>query len=173
MPNTVNPNRHFFCANVNLRFTRQALGIIYRLALPVTIFSVIVGLSFWADVDKRIEVTLQMLLVVAALYLIIGQSIPFVGYLTTMDAFVTLTFGLLSVAIGMHFITLLFERKRTSSAYIKRGLLETSYHNSIVNLRHKAARLEKMRADRKEEDSLRAAQGLAPLGHEGELGSFR
>jgi hypothetical protein len=45
------------------------VGVVLRLALPVSVFLMIVGFSFWADVDKRVDVTLQMLLVVAALYL--------------------------------------------------------------------------------------------------------
>lgn len=111
-PNLVNPNRMFSTAYVNMKFTRQDLGIIYRLSLPVTIFLIIVGLSFWADIDKRIDVTLQMLLVVAALYLIVGQVIPFVGYLTTMDMFITVTFVMLSFTVGIHFLTLVMDRKK-------------------------------------------------------------
>jgi hypothetical protein len=30
---------------------------------------IIVGFSFWADVDKRVDITLMMILVVVALYL--------------------------------------------------------------------------------------------------------
>ncbi len=111
-PNIVNPNRMFSTAYANMKFTRQDLGIIYRLSLPVTIFLVIVGLSFWADIEKRIDVTLQMLLVVAALYLIVGQVIPFVGYLTTMDIFITVVFLLLSITVGIHFLTLVMDRKK-------------------------------------------------------------
>ena len=44
-------------------------GIVLRLALPVTIFLLIVGFSFWADPDKRVDIALNMTLVVAALYL--------------------------------------------------------------------------------------------------------
>lgn len=47
----------------------RLLGVVLRLALPVSVFLMIVGFSFWADVEKRVDVTLQILLVVAALYL--------------------------------------------------------------------------------------------------------
>ena len=43
--------------------------------------------------------------------IIIGQVIPFVGYLTTMDLFVTTVFGLLSLVVAVHFMTILMERK--------------------------------------------------------------
>ena len=46
-----------------------SVGIILRLALPVTIFLLIVGFSFWGDSDKRVDIALNMTLVVAALYL--------------------------------------------------------------------------------------------------------
>ena len=45
----------------------------------------IVGFSFWADVDKRVDVTLQMLLVVAALYL--GTQLLFGRLKHVMKAF--------------------------------------------------------------------------------------
>jgi hypothetical protein len=111
---TYNPNRRFWVGYVNLRFTRASDGVIYRLGLPVTICLVVVGFSFWSTVEKRIEVTLQMLLVTAALYLVIGQIIPFVGYLTTMDLFVTTVFICLAVTIGINFYSLLLEMKEES-----------------------------------------------------------
>jgi uncharacterized membrane protein len=38
---------------------------------------IIVGFSFWADVDKRLDITLMMILVVAAMYLGICSNLPF------------------------------------------------------------------------------------------------
>lgn len=98
-----------------------------RLALPVTIFLMIVGFSFWADSEKRVDIALTMTLVVAALYLgdttihtyvpcihtftvpwcpaiVIGQVIPFVGYFTAMDTFVTMAFAMLSGVVAVHFL---------------------------------------------------------------------
>ena len=101
-----------------------------RLALPVTIFLIIVGFSFWGDPEKRLEIALNMTLVVAALYLgktssvlllhhflslvttVIGQVIPFVGYFTIMDIFVTLTFVLLSGTVAIHFFVDILHKTR-------------------------------------------------------------
>jgi hypothetical protein len=44
-------------------------GIVLRLALPVTIFLLTVGFSFWADPEKRVDIALSMTFVVAVLYL--------------------------------------------------------------------------------------------------------
>lgn len=106
-----NPTRLYSVAYANLKFTRQSTGYIIRLGLPVIISLIVVGFSFWSDIEKRIEVTLQMLLVAAALYLVIGQIIPFVGYLTTMDLFITTVFLSLALTVGIHFYTLYLHTK--------------------------------------------------------------
>ena len=102
----------------------------------MTIFLVIVGFSFWADPDKRVDITLNMTLVVAALYLgnntlslpfvnifttssftVIGQIIPFVGYYTIMDTFVTVTFVLLSGTVAVHFLTQILDDEQSAKKY--------------------------------------------------------
>ena len=105
----LNPNRSYATTYLNLAFERQSLGILYRLALPISIFMSVVGLSFLGTVEQRLEVTLEILLVVAALYIVIGQAIPFVGYLTLMDEFIIIVFASLSFAIAVHFTTLLLD----------------------------------------------------------------
>ncbi len=110
-PISYNPTRYFWVGYVNLKFSRASDGVIYRLGLPVTICLIVVGFAFWSTVEKRIEVTLQMLLVTAALYLVIGQIIPFVGYLTRMDIFVTTVFICLAATVGINFYSLLLEMK--------------------------------------------------------------
>jgi hypothetical protein len=110
-PVLLNPNRKYSTAYLNMRFQRQSLGVVYRLGLPIAMFLVLVGFSFWADINKRIDVTLQMLLVVSALYLVIGQIIPFVGYFTRMDLYITTAVLVLVMTTGIHFCTLLLERK--------------------------------------------------------------
>jgi hypothetical protein len=110
-PVIFNPDRKYSTAYMNIEFSRQSFGIVYRLGLPIAMFLVLVGFSFWANIDKRIDVTLQMLLVVAALYLVIGQIIPFVGYFTRMDMYITTAFLILIFTTGIHFCTLLLERK--------------------------------------------------------------
>lgn len=99
----LNPERRYSTSYVNLRFKRQSLGIIYRLALPVIMFVAVVGIAFYGELGERISVTLEILLVIAALYIVIGQTIPLVGYLTTMDKFMLFVFTILSLAIGIHF----------------------------------------------------------------------
>lgn len=111
-PTTQNPSRSFATMYINIVFKRQSLGIIYRLAVPVCIFLCIVGFSFWADIDKRIDVTLNILLVVSALYIIIGQIIPFVGYLSVIDWYITIVFILLSLTIAIHFTTIALDEKQ-------------------------------------------------------------
>jgi hypothetical protein len=111
LPSPLNPERTYSTGYINLRFGRQPLGVVLRLALPITFLIIIVGFSFWAEPDKRLDVTLQMLLVVGAMYVIIGQIIPFVGYMTTMDIFITTVFGLLSVVVMIHFVTLILDKK--------------------------------------------------------------
>lgn len=97
------PTRAYSTVTIQLRFSRQAVGIIYRLALPILIFMIIVGCTYWAELSKRIDITITMLLVTAAMYLVIGQNIPLVGYFTVLDLYVTSAFILLSVTILMHF----------------------------------------------------------------------
>jgi hypothetical protein len=106
------PTRVYSTVYITLNFSRQSFGIIFRLALPITIFLFIVGFSFWAEEDKRIDITVNMLLVISALYLVIGQVIPFVGYYTTLDLYITTSFILLAITCGIHFLVLQFNRKK-------------------------------------------------------------
>jgi hypothetical protein len=99
------PHRRFSTVLLQIRFSRQNFGILLRMVLPIAIFMTVVAFTFWADLSKRIDVSVQMLLVVSSLYFVIGQFIPFVGYFTTFDQFVTIFFGLLGITIGIHFIT--------------------------------------------------------------------
>jgi len=116
---------------------------VLRLAVPVTVFLIIVGFSFWADIDKRVEVTLMMVLTVAATYLgtvcsihiycfiycdllyssVIGQLIPMVGYLTEMDKFVSTAFGMLVVAACLQFLSITLQKQ--SMKYPMRGYYES------------------------------------------------
>ncbi len=70
------------------------------------------GFSFWAAEDKRIDVVMNMLLVTAALYLVIGTVIPLVGYYTILDYFITTAFIILAATMGIHFILIKFEQKK-------------------------------------------------------------
>lgn len=110
-PSPTNPARTFYTAFVNLKFNRQYLGIVYRLGLPVMVFLVVVGASFWTNEEMRINIALQMLLMVSTLYIVIGRAIPFIGYLTLMDVYMISTFIILTGAIIIHFIMLNLHRK--------------------------------------------------------------
>ena len=109
------PNRHYANAYINLVFKRQSYGVIYRLAVPIAIFLVIAACSFWAEPSSRINIALNMLLVTAALYLIIGQVIPFVGYLTTMDMFISAAFLICGAIIGIHLVLAHLEKKASTN----------------------------------------------------------
>lgn len=97
-------NRRYSTITINMGFERKSYGIIFRLAFPVVIFMLIVGYTFWVDVEKRIDISVTMLLVVSALYSAIGQIIPFVGYFTIFDLYITSAFVLLSISILIHFV---------------------------------------------------------------------
>ena len=75
----LNPNRHFSTAYISLYFERKFMGVVYRLALPITVLMMVVGISFWADEEKRLDVALRMILVVAAMYIVVTSIIPSVG----------------------------------------------------------------------------------------------
>jgi hypothetical protein len=105
------PNRHYSNAYINLVFKRQSYGVIYRLAVPITIFLVIGAMSFWAEESMRVGISTQMLLVIAALYLIIGEVIPFVGYLTVMDVFVSVAFLICAGVLAVHLFLAHLDRK--------------------------------------------------------------
>jgi hypothetical protein len=105
LPSFFDPYRNFTTVSFYLNFKRESYGIIFRLALPILMFLLIVGFAFWADIQSRIEVTITMLLAVSAFYLIIGQIIPFVGYFSLLDKFITTAFCVLSGAAGIHYMT--------------------------------------------------------------------
>jgi hypothetical protein len=105
LPSFFDPERKYSTISLFLTFQREGYGIIFRLALPILMFLLIVGFAFWSDIDKRVSVTTTMLLAVASFYLIIGSVIPFVGYFSLLDKFVTFAFCVLSAAAGMHYMT--------------------------------------------------------------------
>ena len=111
-PSSSNPARTFSLMTVSLFFSRQYLGFVYRLGVPILLFLLIVGFSFWAELEERVDIGLQILLITVALYIVVGSSIPFVGYLTRMDTFVVTIFIALSVLTGIHFLTLIAHRKQ-------------------------------------------------------------
>jgi hypothetical protein len=99
------PNRNYSTISIILEFERESYGILFRLALPILMFLFLVGFAFWSDISHRVEVTITMLLAVSAFYLIIGQVIPFVGYFSLLDKFITTAFCILSMTAGVHYMT--------------------------------------------------------------------
>ena len=76
------PPPYFQRTVVELRVRRESAGIVYRLAFPIMLLILLVGLSFWGEVSSRVEITITILLAVSALYIVIFSSIPMLGYLT-------------------------------------------------------------------------------------------
>jgi hypothetical protein len=56
---------------------------------------------------------MEIILIVAALYIVVAQTIPFVGYLTKLDYFIVTTFFILSFTVGIHFATRLLMESAT------------------------------------------------------------
>jgi hypothetical protein len=98
------PNREYSSISIILEFERESYGIVFRLALPILIFLLLVGFAFWSDISHRVEVTISMVLAVTAIYFIIGQTIN-VGYFSLLDRLVTTAFSILSLTAGVHYLT--------------------------------------------------------------------
>ena len=58
---------------VYLHITRQSKGIVYRLAVPILLLILLVGVTFWGDPTGRVDTTITILLATSALY--IGMNI--------------------------------------------------------------------------------------------------
>jgi len=67
---------------------RQGNGTVVRLVLPITLLLLLSALTFWVAYENRVDSTITILLAVSALYIVILQNIPMVGYLTNVDKFV-------------------------------------------------------------------------------------
>lgn len=67
---------------------RRAYGVVIRLVLPMALLILLGSITFWVSYDHRVDVTITILLAMSALYIVILQNIPLVGYLTNVDRFV-------------------------------------------------------------------------------------
>lgn len=72
----------------HIAITRQGIGIIVRLILPIALLIYLSGLTFWAEYETRVNTTSTLLFSVSALYVVILQNIPLLGYLTKVDLLV-------------------------------------------------------------------------------------
>jgi len=82
------PTAYFTQPVVYIGIVRKSRGIIYRLALPIMLLLLLVGLTFWMDHSTRMDSTITILLAISALYIVIFQSIPMIGTLTSFDDFI-------------------------------------------------------------------------------------
>lgn len=83
-----------------INVARRAYGVVIRLVLPMALLIVLGSITFWVSYDHRVDVTITILLAMSALYIVILQNIPLVGYLTNVDRFVFwVSFGLVCVLI--------------------------------------------------------------------------
>lgn len=71
-----------------ISMSRQGSGIVLRLVIPVFLLLILSTLTFWADFEERVNITITILLAVSALYIVILGNIPLVGYLTSLDKFI-------------------------------------------------------------------------------------
>jgi hypothetical protein len=74
----------------HITVARQSLGVIIRLVFPILLFLYISGLTFWEEHKKRVTTTSTLLFAISALYVVIIGNIPMLGYLTFVDAYVTI-----------------------------------------------------------------------------------
>jgi hypothetical protein len=99
------PTAYFTQPVVYIGIIRKSAGIIYRLALPIMLLLLLVGLTFWMDHSARVDSTITILLAISALYIVIFSSIPMLGYLTAFDDFIIAMFIMIIGAVFMHSFT--------------------------------------------------------------------
>lgn len=87
---------------VQITVKRQNEGMIWRLAVPILLLVVLAGVAFWADPIDRMNITITVLLSVSALYIVVFQNIPMIGYLTKFDFFVLFMFVALFICCNLH-----------------------------------------------------------------------
>ncbi len=87
---------------LQFRIRRNSTGIVTRLAFPIFLLIFLAGLIFWAKFDDRLDFTVTILLAVSSLYIVIFQTIPMIGYLTTLDRYITQMFTTLFICAGVH-----------------------------------------------------------------------
>lgn len=75
-------------ASYTINVERSAGGILIRFVVPLTLLILLSALTFWITYENRVDTTITLLLAISALYIVILQNIPMVGYLTNVDRFV-------------------------------------------------------------------------------------
>ena len=72
---------------------------------------VLVSLTYWADTGDRVDSTVTILLAVSALYIVIFDNIPMLGYLTRFDNYILHMFLMLIIAVFSHQIVCVFDKE--------------------------------------------------------------
>ncbi len=81
---------------------RDSRGVVTRLVVPIAILTVLGGVIFWSNPEDRVNFTITLLLSVSALYVVILNNIPLVGYLTAIDQYCIMMFAILALATIFH-----------------------------------------------------------------------
>ena len=96
------PIRAFTTATVQLKVSRRSSGVVVRLVLPIVLLVLLSGFTFWAEKDTRTDSTITLLLAVSALYIVVFSNIPMLGYLTSLDKYISYIFILLTLCCFVH-----------------------------------------------------------------------
>ena len=86
----------------HISVTRQSLGAMNRITVPILYFMLFVGLTYWVNPEHRLDICIGILLAVSALYIVVLANIPLVGYLTTVDSYVFYAFLIILLASVFH-----------------------------------------------------------------------
>lgn len=105
--------RIFVALEISFEIERAGRGILVRYALPILILLLLSAATFWADPETRIDTTMTILLSVSALYVVIIQGIPQVGYLTTFDSWIFIMYTSLAMGVVLHQLVIVLKRKTT------------------------------------------------------------
>lgn len=87
---------------LSFKVTRESSGVILRFLLPIFIMMLLAAMVFWAEPAARVSTTMGLLGSTTAMFIVIFSNIPLVGYLTTLDHYILVMYGLLLFCIGMH-----------------------------------------------------------------------
>lgn len=82
--------------------SRQPSGLVMRLGLPILLLVLLAAFIFWAEPETRPDSSVTLLLAVSALYIVVFQNIPMLGYLTTFDNFVLYMFAVIFACTAAH-----------------------------------------------------------------------
>ena len=106
---------------ISFRVYRESDGVILRFLLPIFIMMLLAAMIFWADPTSRLTTTLGLLGSATAMFIVIFNNIPLVGYLTILDTYILVMYGCLLFCISLHHFGDIMRKK--SEKYPQRQLL--------------------------------------------------